>query len=187
MNDSTLKTIDQVEAFLSAVSQVDFSFADVPARYAWMTATLAHFCYHRLFRPDKGVLRRYLEVVTGYSRARWTAAYSCLSPRRQGAASKPLPASLCSNIHRSRHSFAGQDGRVATHVCGPATKKIVERAHHIFGDVVFVRLAQISVSHLYNLRRSVGYQRHHRHFEKTKPRMRPIGERRKPATNGQPG
>ena len=48
-------------------------------------------------------------------------------------------------------------------------------------------LAGISVSHLYNLRRSSTYQRARHKFEKTRPSSSPIGERRKPQPNGQPG
>lgn len=43
MNDSALKTIDQVEAFLAAASAVEFGFADTPACYAWMTQVLTRF------------------------------------------------------------------------------------------------------------------------------------------------
>ena len=48
-------------------------------------------------------------------------------------------------------------------------------------------LALISVSHLYNLRKSIPYTRQRRHFEKTQSRPSKIGERRKPQPNGQPG
>ena len=71
--------------------------------------------------------------------------------------------------------------------CGPAMKKLCERAYGIFGQVEYERLATISVSHLYNLRRSTTYTRQRRHFEKTRPRVSSIGERRKPRTNGKPG
>lgn len=37
---------------------------------------------------------------------------------------------------------------------GPATKKPMERAFHVFGDARFERLAGISVAHLHNLRGS---------------------------------
>lgn len=121
MIDLTLKTIDQVEAFLSAASQVDFSFADVPARYAGMTATLARFCYHQLSKSDKCVLRHYRHRFV----VKYTAADIRLLVRTDA-------------LHNT--------------LSGPATKKILERAHHIFGDIAFVRLARISVSHLYNLR-----------------------------------
>ena len=70
---------------------------------------------------------------------------------------------------------------------GPAVKKLCERALLVFGQTEYERLAQISVSHLYNLRKSVPYTRKRRHFEKTRSRQTPIGERRKPAPNGRPG
>jgi hypothetical protein len=37
---------------------------------------------------------------------------------------------------------------------GPATRHLLKRALHVFGDARFDRLASLSVSHLYNLRRS---------------------------------
>ena len=51
----------------------------------------------------------------------------------------------------------------------------------------YERLATISVSHLYNLRQSTTYTRQRRHFEKTRPKVSSIGERRKPRPNGKPG
>jgi len=51
----------------------------------------------------------------------------------------------------------------------------------------YTALASISVSHLYNLRKSTSYTRHRRHFEKTQPKPSKIGERRKPQPNGKPG
>ena len=72
MNDTQLHTLDQVEAFLVGTEAVDFSFADTAARYAWMEATLIRFGYRRLGRRPKGVLRRYLQRVTGYSRQQLT-------------------------------------------------------------------------------------------------------------------
>ncbi len=69
MNDSALQTIEQVETFLTAAATVEFRLEDTPAGYAWIQATLARFGYATLPRPHKGVLRRYLRAVTGYSRA----------------------------------------------------------------------------------------------------------------------
>ena len=71
--------------------------------------------------------------------------------------------------------------------CGPAVKKLCERACEVFGETAYAALATISVSHLYNLRKSTSYVRQRRHFEKTQPRPSKIGERRKPQPNGQPG
>ena len=72
-------------------------------------------------------------------------------------------------------------------VSGPSTKKLMERAFLIFGDARFERLAGISMSHLYNLRRGTPYQRTWRHWTKTRPTGMPIGQRRAPQPNGLPG
>jgi transposase InsO family protein len=60
---------------------------------------------------------------------------------------------------------------------GPATRHILKRE--------FERLARLSNGHLYNLRRNPGYRL--LHYEKTRPTVVQIGERKKPAPNGQPG
>lgn len=70
---------------------------------------------------------------------------------------------------------------------GYATKKLFERAFQVYGEASYERLATISVSHLYNLRKGVFYKRQRRFFTKTKKSSVPIGERRKPRPQGQPG
>jgi hypothetical protein len=67
-------------------------------------------------------------------------------------------------------------------------KKLCERAYHSFDELAYERLAHIWVSHIYNLRKSSGYQKHRYHYDKTKsPKGVFIGERRKPQANGKPG
>ena len=63
----------------------------------------------------------------------------------------------------------------------------MERARHVFGDPHYARLALISVAHLYNLRKQAGYTRCRQHWTKTRPVTVPIGQRRAPAPNNQPG
>lgn len=71
--------------------------------------------------------------------------------------------------------------------CGQAVKKLCERASGIYGETQYALLAEISVSHLYNLRKSTTYKRQRRHFTKTRPKPSKIGERRKPRPKGKPG
>ncbi|SFN00587.1 hypothetical protein [Nitrosomonas communis] len=70
---------------------------------------------------------------------------------------------------------------------GPSTKKLMERAFLIFNDARFERLANISVSHLYNLRAGRAYQDKRRHWTKTRLTSVPIGQRRAPQPDGVPG
>jgi len=77
--------------------------------------------------------------------------------------------------------------RLVDDVSGTTTKAYCKRAHEVFGDQRFVRLADISVSHIYNLRGAKAYQRVRRKFTKTKGVKVNIGQRCKPRPNGQPG
>jgi hypothetical protein len=52
---------------------------------------------------------------------------------------------------------------------GLATKKLLERAYGIFGDARYVRLATLSVAHLYNLRQRTSYQQQRQVCTKTRP------------------
>ncbi len=69
---------------------------------------------------------------------------------------------------------------------GQTLKKLCERAYEVFSQSEYERLAGISVSHLYNLRQSQIYRCQRHTVHKTRPVTRPVGERRKPQSDGQP-
>lgn len=62
--------------------------------------------------------------------------------------------------------------QASDNVCGPATAHLLKRAYRTYGDERYLRLSSLSVSHLYNLRKSAGYQARRRHFTKTNSRYR---------------
>ncbi len=66
---------------------------------------------------------------------------------------------------------------------GAVLKKRCERAYVRFGQEEYLRLATISISHLYNLRASMTYQRQRCILTKTKPKVVATGHRRKPTPN----
>jgi hypothetical protein len=72
-------------------------------------------------------------------------------------------------------------------VCGPAIAHLLHRAWYEYGDARYERLATLSVSHLYNLRRSVGYQKQRTRFTETRPVKNTIGVRKAPAPDGRAG
>jgi hypothetical protein len=68
-----LKTVAQLRAFLNGTPDVQFqSIGDDMKRYEFIAAVLKRLCYPRLGRADKGVVLRYLERLTGYSRQQVT-------------------------------------------------------------------------------------------------------------------
>jgi hypothetical protein len=187
MNDEQLHTLAQLQAFLAGTLAVDFAVA-ADERYAFIARTVRRFGYRGLKRADKGVVLRFLERVSGYSRQQLTRLV------KRGAARGPLT----KRYRAPRLGFARTYTEADVHLLaqtdslhgtlsGLATKKLMERAYSVFGDTRYSRLALLSVAHLYNLRRRNGYERHRQVWTKTRPVTIPIGERRAPAPNNQPG
>ena len=77
--------------------------------------------------------------------------------------------------------------RANVDVCGPAIVHLFKRAYNTYGDKRYERLANLSVSHLYNLRKSSGYQALRVTLTKTRPVCNPIGVRKAPRPNGRAG
>ena len=69
MNDEQLQTVEQVRQFMEGSEAVEFSGVTAKEKYNWIEEVLIRFRYHRLKRAEKGVIRGYVEKVTGYSRS----------------------------------------------------------------------------------------------------------------------
>ncbi len=188
MNANELATVDQLRAFLGGAQRVAFEVAsDKDARYGWIRKTLIQFRYLELRKPDKGVVIRYLVKVSGYSRQQVTRLVKQYRDtgrlaRRQRAVKGFRRRYTPEDIRR----LAAMDERHGT-PNGLTMKKLCERACEVFGQREYQRLAGISVSHLYNLRKSAGYRRCRLTVHKTRPRSVAIGERRAPRPEGRPG
>jgi hypothetical protein len=70
---------------------------------------------------------------------------------------------------------------------GPAARRLLEREFKVYGNEKFRRLAGISASHIYNLRKSSGYRKLRVRVHHTQARQVSIGERRQPEPKGKPG
>jgi len=72
LRTAQIRTLEQIRAFLEGSQPADFESTDRTSAYAFVQRTLADFEYHGLRKPDKGLVKRYLERVTGLSRAQVT-------------------------------------------------------------------------------------------------------------------
>jgi len=175
----------EIEAFLTASDSVRFVGSSRVELYKWVERLLCHHEYPLQGRRSKGLLRAYIERMTGFSRAQSTrliggyvkagriAPRPSLRPRfqrRYTAADVELLASVDEAHER---------------LSGPATRHILKREFEVYGKPEFERLARLSNGHLYNLRQNPRYGL--RTYEKTRPTAVQIGERRKPEPNAQPG
>ena len=188
MNDDAITTLPQLRAFLDGTQSVEFSLYTKLERYDFVRRTLIRFSYHTLSKSDKGAVLSFLGHVSGYSRIQVKRLTKIWIKHGR------LRPSVTSAGNGFTRIYTDADRRLLAELdelhntlSGPATKKLCERAWRLFDLPAYQRLAGISVSHLYNLRRSISYQRTRRQFDKTRPSASAIGERRKPQPNGQPG
>jgi len=189
MNESRLHTVAQLRAFLEGTLEVQFCpLHNDTQRYAFIGALLKRLRYAQLPRADKGVVLRYLERTTGYSRQQLTRL---VARARAGAV-------LVKRYRTPAHGFARKFSPLdvallaetdALHgtLSGPATVHLLQRAYALYGDARYQRLAGLSVSHLYNLRAQTGYQAKRGVWTKTKGVSVAIGQRRAPAPEGRAG
>jgi transposase InsO family protein len=193
MNEERLGTIEQIEEFLSGSAAIQFSVAGEDSeRYGHISGVLKRFDYPKRSKRERGILHRYLQHTSGYSRAQ----VSRLVARWQGNRLAEVP--LTKRYGRPAVPFARkytppdiallvEMDKANEDVCGPAIVHLLQRAHRIYGDRRYERLATLSVSHLYNLRKSAGYQAQRKHFTATRPVCNAIGVRRAPNDLGRAG
>ena len=142
MNIKQIKTLDQIEDFLISIGSAEISAASKDEAYQWIAHVLKHFRYRSLRRPDKALIQRFLMRVTGYSRQQLTRLikrfYSTgILQRRQHTTNGFQGIYTATDIAL----LAGIDALHDT-PSGPMIKKLCERAHQVFGDPRYERLAQ---------------------------------------------
>src|SRR6202041_161024 len=175
----------EIEAFLTASDSVRFVGSSRTELYKWVERLLCHHEYPLQGRQSKGLLRAYIERMTGFSRAQSTRL---IGGYVKAGRIVPKP-SLRPRFQR--HYTAADVELLASvdeaheRLSGPATRHILKREFEVYGKPEFERLARLSNGHLYNLRQSPRYGL--RRYEKTRPTAVQIGERRKPEPNAQPG
>jgi predicted DNA-binding transcriptional regulator AlpA len=179
--------LDQIEAFLKASQGIRFEGKTREQIYQWVEKVLVHHQYQRQRRSVRGLLRRYVEKMTGLSRAQVTR----LIQRYQKSGKVQV---TLYQRHRFPQRYTARDVELLARVdeahetlSGPATRRILEREYQHYGKQEYQRLAEISVAHLYNLRQRPKYRQQRLHYTRTRPTPVAIGERRRPEPQGRPG
>lgn len=180
-------SLEAISRFVAASEEIRFESADRGQIYSWVEGLLIGQQYAQQSKAARGLVRRYIEKMTGLSRAQVTRLIA-----RYAASGRVEP-----TVYR-RHRFAQRFTRADVELLasvdeahetlsGPATRRILEREVTLYGRQQYARLATISVAHLYNLRKSQRYRERRLHYTKTRPASVAIGERRKPEPGGRPG
>jgi hypothetical protein len=155
--------------------------------YGWVEATLRTQQYHKQSKAVRGLLLQYLVRMTGLSAAQMDRLV-----RRFGEHGYLKPTGYRRHRFPPRYTRADIEllatvDEAHERLSGPATKRILEREYHEFGQAAYEPLAAISVAHLYNLRKHRRYREQRLSYVKRRPVQAAIGERRRPEPQGQPG
>ena len=128
---------------MASSQTIEFKGINTQEQYRWLEEVLRKFKYQWLKKNGKGIIRRYIEKVTGYSRSqvarlvgryqktgrlRVTEYISHHFPQKYTVAEVALLTML--------NEFHGW-------LSGPATKKILEREHEVYGHTQFENIKGI--------------------------------------------
>ncbi len=150
--------LEEIKRFLNSANSLEFRAFSREERYKWIERTLKAYKYLKLGKKEKGILRAYMMKITGISSSQLTRL---IWKFRQTGEVKFKEW----RRHRFPRHYTYEDisllaGVSEAHerLSGPATKESLRREYELFGKEEYQRLRNISVSHLYNLRKSLTYR-----------------------------
>ena len=187
MDDNHIISVSQLTELVKFGKCVKFNSNNKQQTYEWIGRTLGRFHYFSESKKNKGVIKNYIVIMTGYSddqikklinRKKKTGRVFLMErtqhmfPKKYEASDVALLADTTSALN---------------HPNGKAVKQTMKDMYHIYGDNRYERLKQISVSHFYNLRETNIFQSRILNYTKTRPVKVNIGIRKKPTPYGKPG
>lgn len=188
MNDDHLVSVAQLKEFVKLQNSAKFKSKDNKVEtYKWIGRTLGKFRYVSLKKKEKSIVKKYLIVMTGYSEG--TVDKLIAKKKKTG---RLVPKERTQNTFVRFYDpgdieLLAEVANVSLNQNGRALSEMCKSMYQDYGDIKFEKLAKISVSHLYNLKKTRIYESKSLHYTKTNPVQRDIGERRKPSPDGIPG
>ena len=170
-------SLEQIAAFLEGSDEVGFKGERREEVYGWVNQTLREQHYEALKRRQRGLVRRYVEKMTGLSRAQTTRL---ITMYMGGEEVKPQPyrrRRFAVRYTREDITLLAEVDAAHETLSGPATQKLLQRACYDFDDKRY-----FSVWRGYRWRtctgcaRSRAYRERHIQYQVTRPT--PVCDRR---------
>jgi hypothetical protein len=187
MEDSHIDSVQQIKELLKVEQKLKFKIVSKKERNSWLENSLSKFGYFSLSKKDKGAVKQYLLMMTGLSRAQLTKLIGRKKRFGKIFIAQEKRCKFATVYAPEDIALLIKTDNAHERLSGKATKRIFQREYEIFGRKEYKKLSQISVSHLYNLRKKRQYQSGTLFWQKTKPTPVNIGERRRPDPQGRPG
>jgi transposase InsO family protein len=187
MDDLKWLSLDQIRVFMAGAEPVEFTGQGRREIYEWVERMLKRHDYGRKGKADKGLLRRYVEKMTGLSRAQVTRLISAYLDTGRVKVTEYKRHRFAARYTKTDVDLLAYVDKAHGNLSGPATRRILEREYEVHGIAAYERLAGISSAQIYRLRASAAYRKRNATYEPTRPTIITIGERRRPEPDGRPG
>jgi len=132
MNDSHIETLEQVRQFLDGAAVMKITIPSKTECYRWIRGVLVRFQYRTLGKADKGLIRRYLQQISGYSRAQIARLIKQYQKTGRIQRRQRTVKGFTSKYTWEDIRLLAQFDELHGTLSGPATKKLCERAWQVF-------------------------------------------------------
>jgi len=187
MNDDNVVSIAQLREFLKLSQGAKFTSENRKEAYEWVGRTLTKFRYSRLRKKEKGIVKKYLITMTGYSE---TQIDRLINRKKEWGRVVPKKRTqpTFERVYTSEDiALLSEVDNAEGRRTGGALRKTLADMFHLYKDERFERIANISIAHIYNLRGTRQYESKSLTYTKTPTTSVDIGIRKKPRPDGKPG
>ncbi len=184
MEDMRLTDIKQLDAFLQGNQKLEILLSSLNERYAFIRNTVQRFSYGKLTRNEKHIVFLYLKKLTGYKKVQ---LHRLITRAEQGELVRVPYTRINShcNYQRADIKLLEKTDELHCRLNREATKEILRREFVLFHHTSFSHIAEVSPSHIDNLRRTAVYRVSW--INGTKGREVAIGKTEPPEANNAPG
>ena len=187
MEGSHRLTVEQMSSFPAASEELAMEARTAEAARELVGKVLAAQGYSRLSKAAKGTVRQYLIRVTGYGRAQVARLIREYGETGQLRARPSSRRKFPVRYTRADIELLASVDTAHQGLSGAAVRRLLQRGLEVFQDPAYEHVAGISVSHIYNLRKTETYRRRRAVYKPTQSTPVSIAERRCPDPKGSPG
>ena len=137
MDDKQIQTLEQVQQFVVSSQTIEFKGINTKEKYQWIEEVLKKFKYQWLKRRGKGVLREYIEKVTGYSRSQAARLVGRYQESGKLRVTEYHRHSFPEKYTMAEVGLLAKTDELHGWLSGPATKRILEREYAVYGHAQY--------------------------------------------------
>ena len=191
MKDDCINSVAQLSDLIKAAETLGVDRVErqdgTTEVYTWMNDLLIRLKYRKLTKKEKGIVRQYLVWYSGYTASHVDHLIAQHRKHRK-IKQKERTQPTSERVYTSKDiALLAEVAEAYDHQNGRALKEVCKEMYVVHKDARFERLSNISVSRLYDLKKTEVFKTTALTYTKTRPVQIPIGERKKPYPGGKPG